>query len=320
MAAASCDARNRHELARRRVLRRFQRRQHVDDGRRLLAGDAIRDADALRDGGVGGVDDPRLRVPGVDRGERRADVHRGDHLVLDPVPEAERLEPRARVDSRRNRVRVRQHQVLELRQVGRSGDRGLRVGGDDDDQIVREHVATIGLVDEARLLELVHPRRVGREEDVGGRARLDLAREIAGGTEAEADRVAAALLERLPELGHRVGQARRGERQQLGGPSRRAPAEQEHEEERCRTTSTRGSHGGTRLSKRTEQVKAGSARVPSLRERSSGIVRRHGAGQGHRRHDAGRRTARAGARARRSRHRAREASLTCLAWSDGPRS
>ena len=49
---------------------------------------------------------------------------------------------------------------------------------------------------------------------------------------------------------------------------------------------------------------------PSLRERSSGIVRRHGAGQGHRRHDAARRAARAGARARRARHRAREASLT----------
>ena len=64
--------------------------------------------------------------------------------------------------------------------------------------------------DEARLLERVHLRRVGREEHVGGRAGLDLPREIARGAEVEDALLVRPLLS-AADLLHRVGEARGGE-------------------------------------------------------------------------------------------------------------
>ena len=75
-------------------------------------GNFVRDADAFRDEGVGGVDDAGIGVPGIDGGEGGADVLGGDDLSDDLRPEAELAEILLRIDTRRHARGFRERDVF----------------------------------------------------------------------------------------------------------------------------------------------------------------------------------------------------------------
>ena len=83
---------------------RAARRRRGSGG--AVRGDAIRDADALRDRGVGAVDDPRRRGPLSTAASAARTSSVGTTFGSISVPEAEPLEPLLRVDAGRNRGRV----------------------------------------------------------------------------------------------------------------------------------------------------------------------------------------------------------------------
>ena len=147
-----------------------------------------RDLGLLGDGRVGAVDDARRRGLGLHGRERRAHVERRDDLRLDLGPEAEPSQPLLGVDAGGHGGRDRRCAIC-----GRSTrscgvlTTAVDVRRHDDDQDVRQEIHAVGRSDQARLLDGVHPGRVGREEDVGGSAGLDLPREVVGAGEGELD-------------------------------------------------------------------------------------------------------------------------------------
>src|SRR5262249_34418429 len=97
-----------------------------------------------------------------------------------------------------------------------------------------------GGLDQAGLLDGVHLGRVGREEDVGRGARLELAREVVRSGEREFDLRAASGRELSPERLEGLGQAGRGEDEERaglgfrsrGGGGRRGRRGRENEQDR----------------------------------------------------------------------------------------
>src|SRR5262249_58435357 len=110
---------------------------------------------------VGGVDDRRVDVAALERGERGAHVLGRDYLRLHFAPQADALEVLPRVDAGGHRGGVGEGYAVCSAEVS------------EDQEAVAENVVAIG--DGNR----VHGRLVGGEEDVHGRAGLNLPRKRA---------------------------------------------------------------------------------------------------------------------------------------------
>ena len=138
-----------------------------------------------------------------------------------------RLEPSFRVDPGRHRLRVGEDDPIESQQVAGLSDAERRPGRDDHDQRVSEKLPPVFPPDSTDPFELVHTRRVGREEHVGRRARANLAREIARSPEGKLDGIPGRLFERSTDFLERLRQAGRGEHQDFLGAAGRRHREEE---------------------------------------------------------------------------------------------
>src|SRR5438874_2287112 len=184
---------------------------------------------SLRERGVGSVDDSRICVAGLDGSQGCTHVEGGNHLRLDVVPEADRLEVPLRIDARRHGLRACERQILHHEEVPRPADVERRPHGDDRREQVREHVEAVRATDEPLPLEALHLREIGREEDVGGRSRPDLAGEVIRGAKVEGEMVSRGGLVALADLSQRVRQARRREDHDL--LRHRSPRQEKRETE-----------------------------------------------------------------------------------------
>ena len=148
--------------------------------------------------------------------QRRADVVGLRHLARHAVPEAEVLQRRLAVDARGHGIDQRHGQpsiAEKARKIEAGSDLdgvGLRAEGDENEG-VPEEVEPRAFLDQPIGLDRVHPVGAGRDEDVGGRALLDLAGERRGPGERNDEFVPAGRLEARLDFGHRICQAGGGE-------------------------------------------------------------------------------------------------------------
>src|SRR3954468_17420382 len=157
-------------------------RDRVDDGRMRIGGEYACDHDATLGIGVSLVNHAERRLAARHERKRSAHVLRGRDARRDLIPDAELLDRRLGVLAGRHAVRLgeRDPAVSE-----RPGDRksggglelhGLLHGGDQH-KAVAEEVAARARREEFFSFDVVHPVEVGRDEEVGRRTVLDLARE-----------------------------------------------------------------------------------------------------------------------------------------------
>ena len=97
------------------------------------------------------------------------------------VPDAEALERRLAVEPGRDVIGVAHREAAAAEraceiEAGRDLERGLAVRRRHQHQAVAEQIGARAGADQAAFREVVHPFRVGGDEDVGRGALLDLAR------------------------------------------------------------------------------------------------------------------------------------------------
>ena len=200
-------------------------------------GECAGDGDIGGDDGVGGVDDAERGFAAFHQEERAAHGVAAGEAVLGGGPEAKAGEGLLGVDAGRDIGRVAGGDAAIRAEQGFQVETGIdRDGMDpvarhDQNQSVAEQSAPCVGDDQVMLVGPVHPLLVGRGEEVGNGALIQLAGEGGGGGEAEAELAVAFRLPERGDVAQGVGQGGGGENGQVGRLGGRGDQQDQEDEE-----------------------------------------------------------------------------------------
>jgi hypothetical protein len=128
---------------------------------------------------VGAVDDAERRLAARRQRQSGAHILRLRRLVLDRLPDAELGQRRLGVFPRRHGIDTghREPPIAEQRrerEAGRDRRHERRVLRRDQDQGIGKEIEAGRRLDQIAFGEIVHPAFIGRDENLSGRALLDL--------------------------------------------------------------------------------------------------------------------------------------------------
>ena len=161
------------------IFGRGRQRDRIDD-RWVRVGREGRDnPDARFDRGIRRVDDAERRFAASHQKQRGADILGGSDAVRNARPDAEFFQRRLPVHPRGDGgwIGHREPAIAKRRgqgETGRDRQRDRAAGRGDQHQRVTEQIAAASGSYLLALLQIVHPFGVGRDEQIGRRAILDL--------------------------------------------------------------------------------------------------------------------------------------------------
>ncbi len=142
------------------------------------------------DFGVGRIDNAVGRFPARDIFQRHANIFRIRHFGRDTIPHAQRDQRRLGIFARRHGCGIgqRQSSISQCRgqvEMRRDIHHGPGAGACHQHQPIAQQVFARPLRDQAHFLEIIHPVRIRRQEDIGPRALFDLPGQGGGGAEGQ---------------------------------------------------------------------------------------------------------------------------------------
>ena len=192
----------------------------INDRRVRVLGKPGDDAHFLLGKGVGLIDDPQRRFAARDEVERRAHIVSARDLALHAAPHTEFFQCGFAVFSGRHAVGIGHRQFavtqqLRQRKAGLDLDLHFAVGGRYQHQAVAQQVRAGPRLDQLALLDVIHPVEIGGNENIRGRAVLDLLRQRRAGGIRHHHLLAIGALKLLPGVIQRLLEARRREHRQV---------------------------------------------------------------------------------------------------------